>query len=152
MKGRKPVPTQLNKIRGNPGKRAVNVNEPVAAIVGEEYPCPAHLSGIAEQCWSDMIRLLAGARVITELDLKALELYCQSYQTYREAQEALAESGPIVQSPKSGYPVQSPFFAIANKSQEQMMKIAAEFGMTPSSRTRVSAVEAPKKTNRFLDS
>jgi len=32
------------------------------------------------------------------------------------------------------------------------MKIAAEFGMTPSSRTRVSAVEAPKKTNRFLDS
>ena len=31
MRGRKPVPTRLKVIRGNPGKRALNKNEPQPA-------------------------------------------------------------------------------------------------------------------------
>lgn len=43
--------------------------------------------------------------------------------------------GTVVKSP-SGYPIQSPYLAIANKAHEQMTKLLAEFGMTPSSRSR----------------
>jgi len=48
------------------------------------------------------------------------------------------EMGMIVKSPK-GYPIQNPFLAIANKAQRTCMDILTEFGMTPSSRTRVQS-------------
>jgi Phage terminase, small subunit len=37
-----------------------------------------------------------------------------------------------------GFPVQSPFLAIANRQTEIMMRIASEFGFTPASRSRIS--------------
>jgi phage terminase small subunit len=40
----------------------------------------------------------------------------------------------IVKSP-SGYPIQSPYIAIANRQAEIMMRIASEFGFTPASRS-----------------
>ena len=150
MKGRKPTPTPLKLLHGNPGKRPVNKDEPVSELLPADYPPPDHIDGIARDCWVQMVALLSGSRVITELDLHSLELYCTSYKTYREAQDSIAKTGPIVKSPKSGYPVQSPFFAIANKAHEQMVKLAAEFGLTPSSRSRVKTVSAPKKANKFL--
>jgi hypothetical protein len=44
----------------------------------------------------------------------------------------------IVRSPR-GYPIQSPYLAIANKAWQQVQQGLAEFGMSPSARTRVSA-------------
>jgi phage terminase small subunit len=35
--------------------------------------------------------------------------------------------------------MQSPYLAVANKAMEQMRALLAEFGMSPSSRTRVHA-------------
>jgi Phage terminase, small subunit len=43
-----------------------------------------------------------------------------------------------VKSP-TGYPMQSPYLAIANRQAELMMRIASEFGFTPASRSRISA-------------
>jgi len=42
------------------------------------------------------------------------------------------------QSP-TGYPIQSPYLAIANRQAEIMMRVASEFGFTPASRSRISA-------------
>lgn len=44
----------------------------------------------------------------------------------------------MVKSP-SGYPMQSPYIAIANRQAEIMMRISSEFGFTPASRGRISA-------------
>jgi len=50
--------------------------------------------------------------------------------------EAIQKYGTMMKSP-SGYPIQSPYVAIANKQAEIMMKIASEFGFTPASRGRL---------------
>ncbi len=39
--------------------------------------------------------------------------------------------------------MQSPYVALANKQAEIMVRIAAEFGMTPSSRSRIRTGERP---------
>jgi phage terminase small subunit len=44
----------------------------------------------------------------------------------------------MVKSP-TGYPIQSPYLAIANRQAELMMRVASEFGFTPASRSRISA-------------
>ena len=52
-----------------------------------------------------------------------------------------------VKSP-NGYPVPSPYIAIANRKAEIMLRIAAEFGFTPASRSRI-ATPSPAEPSLF---
>ncbi len=81
-------------------------------------------------------------RVLSELDRAVLAAYCSAYGLWLEAVAAIQKHGAMVKSP-SGFPMQSPYMAVANKQIEIMIRIAAEFGLTPSSRSRVSAGKAP---------
>ena len=56
----------------------------------------------------------------------------------RRAMEQIQKYGTMVKSP-TGFPIQSPYLAIANRQAEIMMRIASEFGFTPASRSRISA-------------
>jgi phage terminase small subunit len=116
MKGRKPTPSPLKIIQGNPGKRAINKDEPIASVVDADTPAPDHLGTMASECWVHMVGLLSGSNVITELDLHGLELYCVSYENWRKAQQKVIELGAIVKSPKSGYPVQSRILSVRPNS------------------------------------
>lgn len=57
---------------------------------------------------------------------------------WAEATEAVQKFGAMVKSP-TGYPIQSPYISIANRQAEIVTRIAAEFGSTPASRSRVAA-------------
>ena len=82
-----------------------------------------------------MGKLLVDEGVLTEWDLVPLCLYCQAYADYLKVQKYAAF--PIVKTPQ-GYPICNPAVAVQNKMWEMVLKAACEFGMTPSSRTRVS--------------
>jgi phage terminase small subunit len=53
----------------------------------------------------------------------------------------------VVKSP-NGYPVQSPYIAIANRQAEIMLRIASEFGFTPTNRSRI-ATPSPAEPTLF---
>ena len=55
---------------------------------------------------------------------------------------SLERYGTMIKSP-NGYPMPSPYVAVANKQVDFMVRIASEFGMTPSSRTRIRVGERP---------
>jgi P27 family predicted phage terminase small subunit len=76
--------------------------------------------------------------LLSKIDRAALALFCQAWARWVEAEEALKRYGVMVKSP-NGFPMQSPYLAVANKAMEQMRALLAEFGMSPSSRTRVHA-------------
>jgi phage terminase small subunit len=74
MRGRKPKPTALKLIEGNPGKRPLNAGEP---RLGVAVPtCPAHLCPSAKAEWKRLARQMHTLRIITELDRSALAAYC----------------------------------------------------------------------------
>lgn len=85
-----------------------------------------------------MLAELAKLNLITQLDRGALAAYCTAYALWLEAIEQVQRHGTVIKSP-TGYPVQSPFLAIANRQAEIMVRIASEFGFTPASRSRISA-------------
>jgi P27 family predicted phage terminase small subunit len=70
------------------------------------------------------------------LDRAMLAAYCQAHALWVEAVSSIGRYGTMVKSP-NGYPMQSPYVAVANKQVEIMVRIASELGMTPSSRTRI---------------
>lgn len=136
MRGRKPKPTGVKIYQGNPGKRPYNPNEPMPPV---ELPeCPAVLSDSAREEWNRVVGVLARFNMLTALDRAALAAYCESYAMWTEAVTAIRRYGTIVKSP-TGYPIQSPYVAIANRQAEIMVRIASEFGFTPASRSRISA-------------
>jgi P27 family predicted phage terminase small subunit len=135
MRGRRPKPTRLKVLTGNPGKRPLNQNEPRPA---PEIPeCPPELGPVARREWDRLVGELGKLKLVTNLDRAALAAYCGAYALWSEATEAIQKYGTMVKSP-SGYPIQSPYVAIANRLAELMMRISAEFGFTPASRSRIS--------------
>jgi P27 family predicted phage terminase small subunit len=135
MRGRRPKPTRLKVLTGNPGKRALNPNEPRPE---PEIPeCPVELGPVAKREWDRLVGELSALRILTQLDRAALAAYCGAYALWAEATEQIQKHGTLVKSP-SGYPIQSPYVAIANRQSEITMRIASEFGLTPASRSRVS--------------
>lgn len=84
-----------------------------------------------------MGRKLAAWGLLTEIDGAALALYCQAWARWVEAEAQLLKFGTVIKSP-NGFPIQSPYLPIANKAMEQMTKLLVEFGMSPSSRSRVA--------------
>lgn len=138
-RGRKAVPTALKIVRGNPGNRPLPENEPTPQPAGDDVP--EYLSPAAAKHWPVVQKQLKDSGILSTADTAALALYCEAFARWRHATDQVTKYGPVIKAP-SGFPVQSPYLAIANKAHEQMMKALIEFGMTPSSRSRVQKVES----------
>jgi P27 family predicted phage terminase small subunit len=138
-RGPPPQPTALKLLRGNPGKRALNKREPKPSI---ELPhCPDYLDEGARREWDRLAPILVRMKVLTEADYIALASLCQAYSTMAKAQTQLNKTGILFKTP-SGYIQQSPLIGIVNNCTHKIVTLCREFGLTPSSRTRVySAVE-----------
>lgn len=140
MRGRKPIPTELKKLAGNPGHRPLNDSEPRP---DRDIPrCPSHLDKTAKSMWRRLTKELFDAGILTRIDAEILAAYCQVYSRWKNAELMLQKSGDVIKT-TNGNLIQNPYLAIANRAIEQMAKLASEFGMTPSSRSRIK-VEEPE--------
>ncbi len=153
----RPKPTRLKILAGKPGHHPLNLREPQPTIPTELPQPPMPLSGVARQEWIRTGGLLLRARVLTEADLSALAAYCVVYGRWVEAEGDVRRRGVMVPAkPRSKNLVQNPFLAIANKALQQMLRLLAEFGLTPSTRTRIVAADASqtaeemKKAERYF--
>lgn len=136
MAGRKPKPTNVKKLEGNPGKREMNTSEPTPP---SDLPtCPVWLLPEAKREWRRLAKVMNQMGVLSKVDRAAFAAYCQSYARWKEANEHIAEEGSTFVTDK-GYQQQTPWVGIANTAQSMMMKAASEFGLTPSSRSRIVA-------------
>jgi P27 family predicted phage terminase small subunit len=154
MRGRKPVPTALRIMRGNPGKRPLPADEPSPPPLEVTRPPPEWLDDEAQTEWRRIAPMLARNGLLTEVDLDALTAYCLAWCTWKKANRAISQFGMVIKA-KNGYVMQSPYIPIANKAMATMKGLMLEFGMTPSSRSRVSksdgALAPSNPLERFLN-
>lgn len=148
MAGRKPTPTSLKQLNGNPGKRALNRKEPQFS---EGATCPKHLTKAAKAEWKRVSEELSAQGLLTTVDRAALAAYCASWARWVDAEENLQKFGAVIRSPKSGFPIQNPYVGVANTALDHLRKFASEFGMTPSSRSRINVSSAPTAGDPFSD-
>ena len=145
MAGRPPKPTALKKLAGNPGKRKLNDKEPKFEL---DIPMPPkHLDRVARAEWRRVAQELYDAGLLSRVDRAALAAYCQAWSTWVEAVKRLRVEGQVIVSDK-GYVYQHPLVAIRDKAVEQMRRFMTEYGMTPSSRSRVK-VDKPEDVDEL---
>jgi len=152
IRGPAPKPSGLRLLEGNPAKRALPADEPKP--LGCAPDMPRYLDSEARREWKRLVPILLCMRVLTEADGVALGNLCQAisilgraHKDMRKATKA-GSSGLLMKTP-SGYIQQSPLIGIINGQAEVINRISREFGLTPSSRMRLSAL--PEQTMDALE-
>jgi P27 family predicted phage terminase small subunit len=134
MKGRKRKPNAIRKLQGNPGRRDVP-NEPK---MRKGIPaCPRHLTGEARVEWERIVPELAVADLLKHCDRAALAAYCACYGRWCQAEELIETHGMTYDA--NGLLKVNPAVRIAQDAMALMKSYLVEFGLTPASRSKVSA-------------
>lgn len=144
-RGRKPKPTEKKKLEGNPGKRKLNDKEPSPDVVIPDPP--DHFEGEALAEWKRITQELQTLRLVSAIDRASLVSYCQAWADYVKACDTIDEEGEVITSDKGGL-YQNPWVSIKNSAMDRMVRISTEFGMTPSSRSRLK-VETPTEEDEM---
>jgi P27 family predicted phage terminase small subunit len=130
--GRKPVPTALKLLRGNPGRRPIRPDlepRPEPAIPR----CPPELGRLAKKEWRRIAPKLFKLGLLSQTDRAALAAYCATYQHFIEAEVAIRAAAPDCDV-RSVVRIQAAALTL-------MHRYLTEFGMTPASRSRVRVAD-----------
>ena len=151
--GRKPKPTHLKLLHGEPNKDRINKDEPKAPPLMSKSP--TWLDYEAKKEWKRLAPQLLNSGVLTEWDMANFASYCATYSKMVKAEKELKALIKIQGNKGLLFPIKNPdgtvralqtnpFIWIINKCIEQLRSLGSEFGLTPSSRTRI-------KVNRDYD-
>ncbi|OQC42290.1 MAG: Phage terminase, small subunit [Acidobacteria bacterium ADurb.Bin051] len=143
MAGRRPVPTALRLVRGNPGKRKIPKHEPRPRVVNPAPPKGLRKDAAAQ--WRKLAPILARLRVLTEADLAALELTCNAWADYAEAAAFVKAEGAWYRTTTDtgGELVRAnPALTERADAWRRFRLGLVEFGLTPASRSKVAALPA----------
>jgi len=143
-RGPKTEPAHLKLLKGNPGKRALDLDAGINPLV--EIPtCPGHINEDGKKEWRRITVELLPLGLVSKIDRAMLALYCHAYGRWvhaelkiRELDKVAPDSG-LKQNSPNGYEQISMWVIIANKAMEQVHKYASEFGLSPSARSGVMA-------------
>ena len=138
-RGRKPTPLAIHKLNGNPSKlKDIDRRSPKATPL--EPDRPAWLTGEARKMWDGLVPELLRMGVLTVLDGYSLAAACQEYSTWLKCQKILKKEGETYEYTNkngSSNTITRPEVGVANKALAQYRAFMAEFGLSPSSRTRL---------------
>lgn len=140
MRGRKPTPTALKILRGNPGHRPLNDREPQARP--GRPSCPRSLPAEGRKAFRALVRELDAMGIVTKADAVALELLANAYAEWREARDVVEAEGQTYETvtQAGGRMVRvRPEVLIAADAWRRIKAMLTEYGLTASSRSRVKA-------------
>ena len=148
--GRRPKPTKLKRLAGNPGKRELNKSEPMPSA--EAPDMPPGLPKLARREWESIVPQLERLGMLSRIDGKALAAYCHAYARWVEAEKQVHKYGMIIEEPvidtatgaqrklRGRFVVRlkkNPAVSASNEALKLMKSFLIEFGMTPAARSRL---------------
>jgi len=148
-RGPPPKPSALRLLDGgNRGRRPLPLNEPQPPQPVEVPACPPYVTGYARGEWERVIGDLCATGVYANVDQTMLAAYCMTYGRWRLAEDVAsrlaaqdsASHGMLLKT-QSGNVVQNPAVGIANVARRDMLRLAAEFGLTPSARVALDGAQ-----------
>ena len=103
---------------------------------------PRHLRGEARKAWDRLAELLSEMKVSTKADRDGMEQYACLYERWRITLKDVQTNGSVIDGRRN------PADVAMMEYSRQLHKLLTEFGLTPSSRTRV---QIEQETNSKSD-
>jgi len=136
-RGRKPKSVEVKRAAGNPGCRKLGEEPEVAAP--RSLDPPVDLRPRARAVWDRITGRLRDWGMLDEADLHLLAGFANQMARHLEAEEYLAENGPVYET-STGYQRESPYVKISLQALNSARLLATNFGFDPTSRARLGAI------------
>ena len=135
MRGRKPKPTALHELHGNPSELPKAALAARRAVDGKQWPGelepPADLTEPQCDIWVDAVAS-APPGILRRIDAGALRVWVIASDLHRQARQELASGGLLVDGKQSVY------LLILNRQAAIILRAAEQLGFTPVSRPRLA--------------
>lgn len=139
--GRTPKPTAQKRLAGTLQPCRTNANEPVPEVA---LPlAPDWLSEKARAYWDMIGDVLLNMKLVTVGDGPALMMLCDVLAEWAEARAYVLENGSTYTTESESGSIMHrafPQVAIASDAWRRAMAMLTQFGLTPASRSKVSAL------------
>ncbi|MGE3932370.1 MAG: phage terminase small subunit P27 family [Rhodospirillaceae bacterium] len=140
MRGRKPTPTALRIINGNPGKREILADEPRPVAASIKCPSVIAKNRVAKREWDRIVPELAKFGFASVFDVQQLVGYCMAVAIAHRAWSTLDPLKDLTYSTTGRQGLvhrTKPEVAILNESLRTIRSIGSEFGLSPAARVRL---------------
>lgn len=125
----------------------------------DDVKCPAWLGRAGKREWKRIIKSLTDNKLMTNVDVASLAVYCDAVDKHAEASKAVREQGVTVRvgierrvldngdivEINSGRLVQNPNVLVASKYAAIIARYARQFGLDPSARAGLAIPKADDK-------
>ena len=146
--GTKPIPASLRLLEGDKHTERINKNEPKPK--DPSLKAPTFLTKEAKKIWNKYALVLKKLGVFKETDELAFTTMCQEAGRYVELQKIINKKKTYITKNLRNGDKPIPEMAIARECLKQIRSLMAEFGMTPSSRSRISVPDDPGEKDPML--
>ena len=141
-RGRKKTPTRVKELQGTLKAERVLDNEMKVSLVSSIPDPPQWLSEIGKNEWHNVCLELYNKQMLHQIDLRLLEAYCNAISLHIETEMHLREHGRIQEFKNPDGTIKHsqsvPHQKIANDALDRALKIATQFGFTPSARSSIN--------------
>ncbi|MCP4616633.1 MAG: phage terminase small subunit P27 family [Bradyrhizobium sp.] len=134
-----PKPTAIRKLQGNPGHRGYNATEPQPPKGRPQ--CPSWLPAAAKTEFRRLAKHLDGMGVLSRAEPMLAPL-AVALARWREAEAIVTEDGILDAKGNLRGAVRA-----SELYFKQALRIVTEYGLTPSSRSRIHVIEAAGVTD-----
>lgn len=152
MGGRPRKPTEIKRLGGTLQPSRTNKLEPVPEVALPMVP--TWLSEKARQYWDMIGHVLLNMRVVSVADGPALSMLCDVLAEWAEAREYVLLNGSTYSTyTKQGDEMRrpNPEVAMASDAWRRAMVMLTQFGLTPASRSKVSALGGDERKDPFAE-
>ena len=153
-RGPRPEPTIIKIAKGNPGKRALNQSEPKPP--SDDIKPPSWVTGVSLEKWEEVVPKLVGMGVMTNADIDTIVRYCTMHEGYVKYLDQVRRGLDVLvirdDKGKVKYMQITPAATMLSKLSASMLRIEQEFGLTPSSRSGISATQETNQQGGVLAS
>jgi phage terminase small subunit len=139
MKGRKPIPTKLKVLAGNPGKRKSDIdhNEPIPPPGDPEMPAWLRSFPVAVEEWIRESEILSAMGLLSVADSGTFAMRCYLASQIQET----ADKMNIAEGDKS--------YSQIKQLITEYRNIGSLLGLDPASRTKLSVDPSRKSKSKF---
>jgi P27 family predicted phage terminase small subunit len=139
--GRKPVPTPLAKLHGNPSRKRLNPEEPEGQ--GVLWDPPSWFNDAQRAQWRYAVEY-APPGLLTATDREILVVWVVACVKHADAAVKVSTLGDVVTT-KDGNIIQNPYLSILNRQALIMIRVVSELGFSPAARAGLGS-RAPEFT------
>lgn len=152
-RGRKKTPTKIKELQGTLKAERILENEMTVSLVADIPIAPTWLTEIGKEEWMKVCGELYNKRMLHQIDLRLIEAYCNAMALHIETEMMLREKGRIqvFKNPDGTikHTQSVPFQKIANDALDRALKLATQFGFTPSARTSIQQPQFIQQNNEY---